>query len=436
MALRAAAAHFGPAAYMVENFSIRTALILPEDDLRTVQFVMSPEGTDAASFEVVSLDGEDWTLHATGSLRVSTAAHAEALFDRVDAQARCTEAINGADYYERVRDLGLEFGSSFRGIRELWRRDGEALGRVEMPDELVAQASQYAIHPALLDACFHLLGAPLPADDSREMAYLLIGMDWFQLYRAPGKVLWNHTVLTESGNSETFTGDCYLYDETGVLVAEARGLHLKRAGREALMWATRQCPDDLFYEVNWVMQPNARQSNILPSPSEIAAQLAASTAESLAVFPAKPYADLSAALDQLSLQYVIVALRELGWTLLAGERVTTRALADRLGVIERHRPLLGRLLVTLSEAGILHSLPQGEFEVASVPGEVEAEPNPDALSARFGDYRPIIEIRQTLWPVAGECAARRNGPAAPVVPRRFFGRNRGTLSGNTDSQAV
>ncbi|HLV34897.1 MAG TPA: type I polyketide synthase [Spirillospora sp.] len=391
MALRAAASHFGPGSYAVENFAIRTALILPEDDLRTVQFVMSPDPSGAADFEVVSLDGDDWTLHATGSLRAAAQPSA-APFDRAEVQARCSEMIDGVDYYERVRDLGLEFGSNFRGIREIWRRDGEALGRVELPDELIAQAGQYAIHPAFLDACFHLLGAPLPADDPLEMAYLLIGMDSFQLYRTPGRELWNHTILTESINSETFTGDCYLYDEDGTLVAEVRGLHLKRAGREALMWATRQRPDELFYKVEWIDQPKAHQANLLPPPAEIAATVAAATAQTVAEFPAQTFADLSAALDQESLHYVIAALRELGWTMTSGDHITIDELASRLGIIPRYRPLLQHLLTVLVAEGFLVASPEGDFEVVQTPDSVDSGGSADALAAQFADYAPMLDL--------------------------------------------
>ena len=390
MALRAATTHFKSSTYRVENFAIRKALILPEDGLRTLQFVMTPEGQGTAAFQVVSLDGDDWTVHATGNLRPG-AAPSHSNFDIGEIQTRCTEMVDGADYYQQVRELGLEFGSNFRGIRELWRRDGEALGRVELPDELVAQVSQYAIHPAFLDACFHLLGAPLPAD-GLEAAYLLIGMDSFQLYQTPGKVLWNHTVLTEDMNGETFSGNCYLYDEIGTLIAEARGLNLKRAGRDALMWATRQRQDDLFYQVVWNTKSNARQFNNLPTPDQIAAEVAPVIDASVAAFPIGIYSDVSTALDDLSLGYMLAAFFNLGWKMKFGEKVTAETLSQQLGIVVRYRPLIGRLLIILSEAGFLAPTSTGEFEVVNTPVNDDVGSDTDALAAHFADYAPIIEI--------------------------------------------
>jgi NAD(P)-dependent dehydrogenase (short-subunit alcohol dehydrogenase family)/acyl carrier protein len=164
--------------------------------------------------------------------------------------------MEGEQYYARVRDLGLTFGESFRGIRAVWTGDGEALGRIALPPGLAADAATYHFHPALLDACFHLLGAPLMQDGMDE-AYLLIGIDSFRLYRTPGVTLWNHTRIRPRMGSggETFAGDIRLYDDAGALVAEALGLQLKRADRAALLRAVGRRPADWIYQVVWQPQP-------------------------------------------------------------------------------------------------------------------------------------------------------------------------------------
>ena len=94
-----------------------------------------------------------------------------------------------------------------------------------------------------------------PADPA---TFLLIGLDRFVLHRAPGTRLWNHTVLREASGAigETFTGDIQLFDDEGHLVAEAQGLHLKRATREALRRVVRKSQvEDWLYEVQWQPKP-------------------------------------------------------------------------------------------------------------------------------------------------------------------------------------
>ncbi|MEK7785824.1 MAG: polyketide synthase dehydratase domain-containing protein, partial [Chloroflexota bacterium] len=370
MALSAAKEIFGEGAHAVENLTIHEALLLPEaaQGTRTVQFILTPESENKASFKAFSFaeTGETWKQHATGSIQLAPpdekslearvlaggptagmrlVSNSETLapFSVDEVRARCPDEISGDDYYAKVRGLGLEFGSDFRGIARLWRRDGEALGQIRLPDSLAADAAKYAIHPAFLDACFHLLGAPLP-DDGTDTAYLLIGIERFRLYASPGAQLWNHTLLKNmDANKETFVGEIRLYDDDGLLVAEATGLQLKRAGREALMRATQgQRFGDWLYEVQWQLKPRADEEYLL-APSQVAAQVAPHMTQLSEQHKLSAYYDaVLPALDSLSAAYVAQAFRELGWKPVVGRRVSAESLARELGVVQQHHRLFGR----------------------------------------------------------------------------------------------
>lgn len=280
MALRAAEAAFGPGAYQISNLTIQEALLLPEEGLRKVQFLFEGQALPAAFRVVGRDDAGEWKTHATG--RVEKYSPAEGATPRRQLEARtailerCRESISGEDYYARLQALGLEFGEGFRGLREVWRRDGEALGRVQIPAAL--ETAGYHVHPAFLDACFHLVGAPLPGGQF-ETAYLLIGIEHFCLHRPLPATVWNHTTITEHAG-ETFSGDVHLYDEDGSLVAEVSGLQLKRASRAALLRAVRPPFDGWFYQVEWPSRPlaaNTLQAGawLLLGGGELAAQFAA-----------------------------------------------------------------------------------------------------------------------------------------------------------------
>src|SRR5205807_10178692 len=61
-----------------------------------------------------------------------------------------------ARIYRTLRQEGHDFGPAFRGVQTLWREHGEALGLVTLPEE-AGGADHYLLHPALLDACFHVI---------------------------------------------------------------------------------------------------------------------------------------------------------------------------------------------------------------------------------------------------------------------------------------
>jgi acyl transferase domain-containing protein/acyl carrier protein len=347
LASSSAAKAFNVPAVAIEDFTIHEALVLPEDGTRVIQLVLHPAQNDVAAFEVFSRDerSDVWTQHAKGMVNLKNTDVVPTSLPLEEVRARCTEEISGEAYYDRVRDLGLEFGANFRGITQLWRRDGEALGLIQLPDDLLAEANAYRFHPALLDACFHVLGAPLPPS-AEPSTYLLIGLDRFVQYRAPTARLWNHTTL-RGAVGETFTGDIQLFDDEGRLVAEAQGLHLKRATRAALHRALHKSSrDEWLYEVQWQPRELSVSMSVAHGDVQSIVQIAVRVQPSLAAlskqYGLSVYHDLRPELDALTSAYVIAALRQLGWE--PGTGLAADALAAQLGIAKQHRRLFERLL--------------------------------------------------------------------------------------------
>lgn len=412
MALRAAEESMGPGLYEVTDFAIHEALILPEEGLKTVQLILN----DQAQFQIVSLEGEaNWKTHVVGKVQRSSNA-ASITPDPFDVeirsfpqfaieavQNRCPEEISGEVYYQQLGGLGLEFGSAFQGITRVWRRDGEALGLVQLPEMLATEADQYHIHPAFLDACFHLLGAPLAHEI--EMAYLLIGIDRFRLYRAPGSQLWNHTVLQSDDrlNKDIFSAHIRLFDQSGELVAEIEGLHLKRASREALLQATRRRADDWLYQVQWQAKPPALVlgPDYLPAPQQLAAQVDPHFAVLSQQSDLALYQRLAPQSEAMCAAYIVKALRQLGWAFHLGESVSVDSLSTCLGVVAPHRRLLGRILAILAEDGFLRQTASG-WDVVAVPSPAD----PDILLSELVARYPAYEAELTL---TGRCGAALAG---------------------------
>ncbi|RBM16152.1 SDR family oxidoreductase [Streptomyces sp. PT12] len=66
----------------------------------------------------------------------------------------------------RLAALGLVLGPAFRGLRAVWAAEGEVWAEVSLPDGIEAQG--FGVHPALLDAALHAVGAGgLLADEGR-----------------------------------------------------------------------------------------------------------------------------------------------------------------------------------------------------------------------------------------------------------------------------
>ena len=57
-----------------------------------------------------------------------------------EIRARCTEHVDGPDFYSGVAGSGFDYGTAFQGVAELDRQPGEALGLVRLDERLAASA--------------------------------------------------------------------------------------------------------------------------------------------------------------------------------------------------------------------------------------------------------------------------------------------------------
>src|SRR5262249_13428707 len=146
------------------------------------------------------VDGPSWILHATASIKSSPAGRktpepAQAL-DRI--RARCEEEVSRGGHYEDMAKRGLPYGPGFQSVETIWRGNGEALGRVRLPEHLQAASAAYWVHPVLLDAAFQVVVATLPDSDAtgdRKATWLPIGLESLRIHSTPGNEAWGHAVL-------------------------------------------------------------------------------------------------------------------------------------------------------------------------------------------------------------------------------------------------
>jgi acyl transferase domain-containing protein/acyl carrier protein len=256
MGLAAAATTFRSALPRLEELAIQEALILPEEG-RTVQVVLTPEGTDRASFRIFSqAEADDWKLHASGKVFAAQADQALTLtpLPLLMAQTECQEEVEVTAHYGQLYDMGLRYGPAFQGITCLWKGHNQALGQIQLHNASTAEATLYHLHPTILDACFQLLGAALPETTEKDTAvYLPVGIKQVSLYNALPNQVWGHvqTRPGENGHQDNLISDVRLYDEAGKIVATVEGLYFRRAPRELLQRAEQLTLNSWLYEIDW-----------------------------------------------------------------------------------------------------------------------------------------------------------------------------------------
>ncbi|HET6890349.1 MAG TPA: type I polyketide synthase [Pyrinomonadaceae bacterium] len=266
IAQSAASEAFGFDACVVEDLVIHEPLILPTDEFKTVQTVLKQTSAHEASFQSFSYraaepNGEpSWQLHASARLNLREAQFEKAPVDQstlpqLQTQAQSQEQVSVEEFYAEMRRRGLQFGPTFQGIERLWRRNGKAFGSIQLPKSL-DPADGHGVHPALLDACFHLFAATLSEREAKnDEGYLPISLKRYSLYRRPGRHVWAEAVRNPNTNQDTLSGNICLFDESGEVLAEVEGLYFRLGSSEILHQADKRYLNDCLFEIQWQQSP-------------------------------------------------------------------------------------------------------------------------------------------------------------------------------------
>jgi acyl transferase domain-containing protein/acyl carrier protein len=244
--------------------TIRAPMILDGDAERMVQVIMGAPTDGSVPVEVFSRPMDDeraeaWQLHATARVAprdTDGCGHPE--HHPTEARRRCSEAVVVSDFYEQLAGMGLDYGETFRGVRELWRGEAEGFGLVETDAARLSGLGAYHAHPAVLDACLHLFGVAVsPAEPSSDV-YVPVGVERFRLFRSPEARVWGRATVARHQMTEgTLVGDLHLFDDAGAVVACLTGISLRRMPPEAL---GRAVTAGWLYEVAWRPQALAASS--------------------------------------------------------------------------------------------------------------------------------------------------------------------------------
>ncbi|HSK04381.1 MAG TPA: beta-ketoacyl synthase N-terminal-like domain-containing protein, partial [Kofleriaceae bacterium] len=146
----------------LEDLTIQAPVIVPRTGGIAVQVLVG--AADEAGRRGVdvywSADGAAWTRSATGALG-GEAGEAGGAGEAGEVLAAWppagAEPVDTSGMYASLAARGLRYGPAFQGLRRVWRRGDEVFAEVELPGS-VATAG-YGLHPALMDAAQHALGA-------------------------------------------------------------------------------------------------------------------------------------------------------------------------------------------------------------------------------------------------------------------------------------
>ncbi|NES04228.1 MAG: acyltransferase domain-containing protein, partial [Okeania sp. SIO2F4] len=389
---------------VVKNLKIERGLVLPEGERKIVQTILTPSDT-TTQFQIFSQQQEDneevqkWLLHAAGEIETATEV-SEEKFDTEKYLGECSNSIEVKQHYLKTQEQGISYGKAFQGIQELWQGENQAIAQIGIPEEIALGIEEYNIHPAILDAAFQVIFNALPEKSGSKETYLPVGVEELITYTQPEKYLWAHASIANEENDVPQKGslkaNVILSGEKGEVIAKIIGLRVKLASREALLGRKEKNITDLLYEIEW--RTKGRLGRLLPpdyllTPKEIEEQLKATVTEFSTQSDLESYPDIQ--LDELSREYVLQAINQMGWPYKAGDKFNTENEVQRLEIIPEQKRLFNRMLQILAEDGIISRVTDNEWEMLQTLNESlvnQGEKKGEELLSQY----PIAEAELVL----------------------------------------
>jgi polyketide synthase PksN len=138
-------------------------------------------------------------------------------------QAECSGSIlNGSECYGKLNAVGIECGSSLRGIEHLYTGNGSVLAKLVLPESLREELEHYTLHPTMLNSAIQaMIGLSIGHGETKAQAvpqpWLPVSLEELELTGRCTESMWAIVRTCESNHSDTNVRKVHidLCDENG-----------------------------------------------------------------------------------------------------------------------------------------------------------------------------------------------------------------------------
>ncbi|TCK22288.1 type I polyketide synthase [Pseudonocardia endophytica] len=133
----------------IDELTFERPLVLPDDAALLLQVAVRD---GAVSVHSRPDENEPWARNATGTVSASEPLGGACVWADRWPPPGATE-VDVEDAYDRLEELGYDYGPAFRGVVGAWRSGEDRYVEVAVPDGVDTDGC--GLHPVLLDAAFH-----------------------------------------------------------------------------------------------------------------------------------------------------------------------------------------------------------------------------------------------------------------------------------------
>jgi acyl transferase domain-containing protein/NADPH:quinone reductase-like Zn-dependent oxidoreductase/NAD(P)-dependent dehydrogenase (short-subunit alcohol dehydrogenase family)/acyl carrier protein len=265
MAIAAACEVFESDEVSVESLSVHKLLFASNQPRRLVTRVIG-DSSDRRLMEVHSQlvktedDGKtehdaSWQLHATAWLVNSRPQPTHEKVDCDNVVAKQIRNLESDQFYEEVRERGLEYGPQYQVIDRIIRSNDKALGIASLHPDVLGTLKDYRLHPSIGDGCLQVMTGvvPLEVDGSYcPELYLPVAFHRIVQFSDVDPSFSYYVARTSEDSSprpDFVEADIHLLDRDGNTCVLIQGARIQRIGTSTVEVSDK--PSEWLYELQW-----------------------------------------------------------------------------------------------------------------------------------------------------------------------------------------
>jgi len=243
----------------LKNITIDLPFLLQPNQTTLLQTILSTNSQGQQQIMVYGKTHDSsWQLYSKGEITWGSSFLTDTV-SLAELKKRSEKSIDMSYFYQALLNQGLDYGKSFKLIRELYKGNGIILAKV---DHLDLIESSYYAYPPLLDSILQTVGCLFIDEESivtqsnAQYVYLPVGfghMTFYQKMISPCYVAIEFEEIGKIIRPDSITVDLLVFDDIGVVIAKIEGFALRLTTRATIEKGIGEAfsPDNLCYISTW-----------------------------------------------------------------------------------------------------------------------------------------------------------------------------------------
>jgi len=342
-----------------------------------------------------TLNDFEWKVHSTGFITPlpESKIKFDEIIDTIRHRVKYPVDVDGM-ISSLIKD-GLMLGQSFRGLQELWSSDGEALGKIIVPESIIPDFSDFNIHPALLDASFQSAFGIIYGKGDFGV-HIPIKIRKIRVFdKAESNILWSYAKSVKRDH-ELLICDIIIFDSNGKVLIEIEGFTAKylKGSREEREYT----PDQMIYNFKWFMEDSPLSYSFRNTVKSLKVPCSLNKVLSEAVDEIKSTEtdrrfrnEFTPLLYELTHSLIYEAMMELGIVFKPKTRIEFKELINKVGLSKRHLKLFSKIIETLISENIFEQ--KDEFLIVkNMPSFRTSSELVSIIRDNYKEFMPEVEL--------------------------------------------